>query len=72
MAGDDWGLPLSETESALFGALTAMIRTIPPGPHRTILVGLLQEQRTDFLQAEKAQAAALIDLLASYAKTGDA
>lgn len=71
IADDDWGLPLSETESALFAALTAIIRTIPPGPHRAMLAALLNEQRTDFLQAGKAQAAALIDLLASYAETGE-
>jgi hypothetical protein len=37
-----------------------------------MLAGLLQEQRADFLQAEKVQAAALADLLASYAATGEA
>jgi hypothetical protein len=64
--------PLFETESALFAALTAIIRTLPPGAHRSMLGGLLLEQRTEFLQAEKAQAAALVDLLASYAATGEA
>lgn len=72
MKRDDLESPLSETESALFGALTAIIRTIPPGAHRTMLAGLLQEQRTDFLQGGKAQAAALVGLLASYAATGEA
>lgn len=69
---DDRATPLSETEAALFAALTAIIRTLPPGLHRTTLAGLLQEERTEFLQDEKPQAAALLSLLASYAATGDA
>lgn len=72
MNSDDRNPPLSETESALFAALAAVIRTLPPGAHRSILAGLLREQRAEFLQSEKAQAAALVDLLASYAATGEA
>jgi hypothetical protein len=64
--------PLSENEAALFAALTAVIRTLPPGPHRTMLAGLLAEERADFLQDGKPQAAALLGLLASYAETGEA
>lgn len=65
MTSAEFGPPLSKTESAL-------LRTLPPGAHRTMLAGLPQEQRADFLQAEKVQAAALVDLLASYAATGEA
>lgn len=64
--------PLSENEAALFAAVSLIVRTLPPGPHRSMLAGLLEEQRTDFLQDQKPQAAALIGLLASYAGTGDA
>ncbi|MDB5448734.1 MAG: hypothetical protein JWQ97_4051 [Phenylobacterium sp.] len=72
MQSDDKGSPLSEYESALFAAVAAIVRTLPPGPHRAVLAGLLQEQRTDFLQDGKPEAAALMSLLASYAATGDA
>lgn len=72
MSQQDTGQPLTENEAALFAAITAIIRTLPPGQHRIMLSGLLDEQRTDFLQDEKPQAAALLGLLTSYAATGEA
>jgi hypothetical protein len=44
--------PLSENEAALFAAVSLIVRTFPPGPHRTMLARLLEEQRIDFLQDE--------------------
>lgn len=72
MTPQDASQPLTENEAALFAAVTAIIRTLPPGQHRTLLAGLLDEGRTDFLQDQKPQAAALLGLLTSYASTGDA
>ena len=72
MKTGDGEQPLSENEAALFAALTAIVRTLPPGQHRTMLAGLLEEERADFLQDQKPQAAALLGLLASYAQTGEA
>jgi hypothetical protein len=56
----------------MFAAVTAMVRTVPPGPRRAILAALPEEERADFLQDEKPHAAALLSLLASYAGTGEA
>lgn len=64
--------PLSENEAALFAAVTALVRTLAPGQRRAMLAGLLEEERADFLQDGKPQAAALLSLLASYARTGEA
>ena len=72
MSSDDSNQPLSENEAGLFAAVTAIIRTLPPGPHRVMLGALLKEHRVDFLQDGKPQAAALVGLLASYAETGEA
>jgi hypothetical protein len=62
--------PLSENEAALYAALTAIVQTLPVGPGRARLAALLDECRGDFLLEGKPQAAALLGLLGSYAKTG--
>lgn len=64
--------PLSESEAALFAALSAIIRTIPPGRYRAMLGGILEEHRAHFIQDGRAQAAALVSMLGSYAEKGEA
>lgn len=72
MSPDDDQPPLSENEAALFAALTAVIQTVPVGEGRARLGALLEEARTDFLQDGKAQSAAILSVLSSYATTGQA
>lgn len=70
MEESDGSRPLSENEAAIFAALTAIVQTLPVGERRARLAALLEESRSDFLQDDKPQSAALLGLLASYAATG--
>lgn len=61
---------LSDNEAVLFMAVAAIVQSIPRGPQRKMLAGLLEAHRAKMLEDRKPEPAALLGLLASYAETG--